>query len=131
MIPGWGRGRQMASAIKYALETGNIPVFITKDPGLYADMARDLIDIGLDPGRIRPFMTNSSETIPLPDGRTLKTSPKSHQRELNQMTATGELLPQYNMVFSTYSQLQTVKGAAHTSTRIFTSGHRQSSSSLG
>ncbi|MEN8443544.1 MAG: strawberry notch C-terminal domain-containing protein [Cyanobacteria bacterium J06555_13] len=115
---GLGKGRQMASAIKYALETGNIPIFITKDPGLYADMARDLADIGLDPGQVKPFMTNSSETIPLPDGRTLKTSPQSHQRELNQMTETGELLPQYNMVFSTYSQLQTVKGQ-HTPRREF------------
>ena len=107
---GLGKGRQMASAIKYAIETGYTPVFVTKDPGLYADMARDLKDIGLDASQIRPFMTNSSETIPLPDGRTLKTSPTSHQRELNQMRQTGELLPQYNMIFSTYSQLQTVKG---------------------
>lgn len=107
---GLGKGRQMASAIKYAIETGYVPVFITKDPGLYADMARDLKDIGLDASQIRPFMTNSSETIPLPDGRILKTSPTSHQRELNQMRQTEELLPQYNMIFSTYSQLQTVNG---------------------
>ena len=106
---GLGKGRQMAAALKYALETGNIPIFVTKEPGLYADMARDLADIGLDASQIRPFMTNSKQVIPLPDGRTLESKPASHGRELTQMMRTGQLSPQYNMIFTTYSQLQTVR----------------------
>ena len=105
---GLGKGRQMAAAIKYAMETDRIPIFITKDPGLYADIVRDLNDIGVRD--IRPFMTNQDQTIPLPDGRTLKTSSLSHQGELNAMLKEGELSSKYNMVFSTYSQVQTVKG---------------------
>lgn len=115
---GLGKGRQMAAAIKYSLETGNVPIFVTKDPGLYADMARDLADIGLDASQIRPFITDSKQTIPLPDGRTLETKPTSHKRELNQMMSTGELSSQYNMIFSTYSQLQTVN-AKETDRRRF------------
>ena len=105
---GLGKGRQMAAAIKYAMETDRIPIFMTKDPGLYADIVRDLNDIGVRD--IRPFMTNQDQTIPLPDGRTLQTSSASHQRELNAMLREGELSSKYNMVFSTYSQVQTVKG---------------------
>ncbi|MEM9002724.1 MAG: strawberry notch C-terminal domain-containing protein [Cyanobacteria bacterium P01_F01_bin.86] len=105
---GLGKGRQMAAAIKYAMETDRIPIFMTKDPGLYADIVRDLNDIGVSD--IRPFMTNKKQTIPLPDGRTLQTSPVSHERELNAMLKEGELSSKYNMVFSTYSQVQTVRG---------------------
>ena len=104
---GLGKGRQMAAAIKYAIETDRIPIFITKDSGLYADIVRDLNDIGVRD--IRPFVTNSKLAIPLPNGRTLKTETASHQRELNAMIREGELSSKYNMVFSTYSQVQTVK----------------------
>ena len=105
---GLGKGRQMAAAIKYAMETDRVPIFMTKDPGLYADIVRDLNDIGVRD--IRPFMTNQDQTIPLPNGRTLKTSQTTHQRELSDMLKEGELSSKYNMIFSTYSQVQTVKG---------------------
>ena len=104
---GLGKGRQMAAAIKYAMETDRVPIFITKTPGLYADIVRDLQDIGVRD--IRPFVTNSKLEIPLPNGRTLKTEKTPHQRELNDMMREGELSSKYNMVFSTYSQVQTVK----------------------
>ena len=105
---GLGKGRQMAAAIKYAIETDRVPIFVTKDPGLYADIVRDLTDIGMSD--IRPFMTNSKQAIPLPDGRTLKTGDKSHASEISAMLREGELSSKYNMVFSTYSQVQTVRG---------------------
>ena len=104
---GLGKGRQMAAAIKYAMETDRVPIFITKTPGLYADIVRDLQDIGVRD--VRPFVTNSSLDIPLPNGRRLKTETISHQRELNAMMKEGELSSKYNMIFSTYSQVQTVK----------------------
>ncbi|KPQ32873.1 MAG: methyltransferase domain-containing protein [Phormidesmis priestleyi Ana] len=102
---GLGKGRQMAAAIKYAMETDRVPIFITKTPGLYADIVRDLMDIGVRD--IRPFVTNSKLDIPLPNGRKLKTEKTPHQRELNAMLKEGELSSKYNMVFSTYSQVQT------------------------
>ena len=104
---GLGKGRQMAAAIKYALETDRVPVFITKDSGLYADIVRDLKDIGVRD--IRPFATNSKLDIPLPNGSRIKTETASHQRELSAMMKEGELSSKYNMIFSTYSQVQTVK----------------------
>ena len=82
---------------------------LLKTPGLYADIVRDLQDIGVRD--IRPFATNSKLDIPLPNGRTLKTEKTPHQRELNAMMREGELSSKYNMVFSTYSQVQTVKQA--------------------
>lgn len=113
---GLGKGRQMAAAIKFALETDRTPIFITKDPGLYADIVRDLNDIGVRD--VRPFMTNSNQRIPLPNGGVLKTTSDSHQKEMLLMLRAGELSPAYNMVFSTYSQLQTVQGRI-TDRRLF------------
>jgi len=105
---GVGKGRQLAATLKYAKDTGRTPVFVTRDPALYADMARDLDDIG--ESGFRPFMTNNNETVPLGDGRELKTRPETHANELNEMREAGGLSDAYDGVFTTYSQLQTVKG---------------------
>uniref|UniRef100_UPI0031FBF97D strawberry notch C-terminal domain-containing protein n=1 Tax=Sphaerothrix gracilis TaxID=3151835 RepID=UPI0031FBF97D len=90
--------------------TDRTPVFVTRDSGLYADMIRDLDDIGVKD--FKPFITNSKETVPLPDGRTLKTSPNSHAAELDRLIQQGGLSPEdeYDGVFTTYSQMQTVQG---------------------
>ncbi|WP_346293161.1 strawberry notch C-terminal domain-containing protein [Sphaerothrix gracilis] len=107
---GVGKGRQMAAMLRYAKETDRTPVFVTRDSGLYADMIRDLDDIGVKD--FKPFITNSKETVPLPDGRTLKTSPNSHAAELDRLIQQGGLSPEdeYDGVFTTYSQMQTVQG---------------------
>ena len=105
---GVGKGRQLASAIKYAKESGRTPVFVTRDAGLYADMMRDLEDVGVKD--FKPFLTNSSEDVPLPNGGKLKTRKNSHQAELTSMLQEGKLSDAYDGVFTTYSQLQTVKG---------------------
>ncbi len=107
---GVGKGRQMAAMLRYAKETDRTPVFITRDVSLYADMIRDLDDIGVKD--FKPFLTNSKETLPLPDGRTLKTTAKVHAAELNRLIQQGGLASEdgYDGVFTTYSQLQTVKG---------------------
>jgi hypothetical protein len=105
---GVGKGRQLASVLKYAKSQGKTPVFVTKDASLYSDMVRDLNDIG--ERDFRPFMTNSNEKIDLPDGRTLKTSSASHSAELTAMLEQGKLADGYDGVFTTYSQLQTVRG---------------------
>ncbi|OWY64401.1 hypothetical protein B7486_47525 [cyanobacterium TDX16] len=104
---GVGKGRVVAAAIRYARETGRIPIFVTKDPVLYADLYRDLSDIRM--GGFRAFPTNSNLKISLPDGRELKTSGDSHEREKACISRSGDL-GNYQAVFTTYSQMQSVKG---------------------
>lgn len=104
---GVGKGRVVAAAIRYARETGRIPIFVTKDPVLYADLYRDLSDIRM--GGFRAFPTNSNLKISLPDGRELKTSGDSHEREMQAFSRSGDL-GNYQAVFTTYSQMQSVKG---------------------
>jgi hypothetical protein len=78
---GVGKGRVVAAMIKYALNTGKIPIFVTEKPNLYSDMIRDLDDIGmtdqlgLDTARPKIFMTNSSESVPYTLIRTVKGEP--------------------------------------------------------
>lgn len=104
---GVGKGRVVASTIRYAKETARIPIFVTKDPVLYADMMRDLADIGMP--EFRPFITNSNLNIPLSEGRRLRTTSTTHQQEMQALAASGGI-GSYDAVFTTYSQLQSVKG---------------------
>jgi hypothetical protein len=106
---GVGKGRQVAAIIKWAMQHGRTPVFVTEKPTLYADMYRDLADIGIAKPRI--FMTNSGETVPVnDDGDVLKSKPRdAHMEEMGKMTATGKM-PDHDAIFTTYSQMQTVKG---------------------
>lgn len=76
---GVGKGRVAAGMMVYAKRQGLVPVFITQGPSLYADMYRDLTDIGRH-SLEKPFhalATNTlsgQEAIALPDGSTLKQS---------------------------------------------------------
>jgi hypothetical protein len=115
---GVGKGRQMAAMIRYAQATDRTPIFVTRDAGLYADMVRDLDDIGTRD--FKPFITNSQEKVPLPDGRTLETKRNRHAAELDRLIQQGGFAAtdDYDGVFTTYSQMQTVKGQ-ETSRRQF------------
>jgi hypothetical protein len=107
---GVGKGRQMAAMIRYAKETDRTPIFVTRDAGLYADMIRDLDDVGVTD--FKPFLTNSSEKVPLPDGRTLETKRDRHAAELDRLLQQGGFSAEdeYDGIFTTYSQMQTVRG---------------------
>jgi hypothetical protein len=107
---GVGKGRQMAAMIRYAKETDRTPIFVTRDAGLYADMIRDLDDVGVKD--FQPFITNSKEKVPLPDGRTLETKRDSHAAELDRLLQQGGFSAEdeYDGIFTTYSQMQTVRG---------------------
>jgi hypothetical protein len=113
---GIGKGLQLASISKAQIQ-GNINypggdkaktiVFVSYDPKLYADFIRDLNDVGLT--NVKPLVTNSDFKLETPNG-TLKTgSGKVHTELLRKIGATGDL-GDYNIIFTTYSQLQTVKG---------------------
>ena len=122
---GIGKGRVNAAIIRYAIKTNRIPVFVTEKPNLYGDMYRDLTDIGIadmlgrDP---KMMMTNSGEAIPLNDeGTKLLKSPgnEAQNKRLSEFANTGKI-GDNDMVFTTYSQMQTVKGKATERQRFLT-----------
>jgi hypothetical protein len=67
---GIGKGRVVASMIKYALVNDKIPIFVTEGSNLYADMIRDLDaigmkdELGLDQPMTKIFITNAGEKVP-------------------------------------------------------------------
>jgi hypothetical protein len=125
---GVGKGRVVAAMIRYALVHGKVPIFVTEKPNLYSDMIRDLDDIGmtdqlgLDTGKPKILITNSSEAIPYTllrskDGEitennlTLKApSTGAKLDSLLRDFQKNDSLGQYKVIFTTYSQLQNVKG---------------------
>jgi predicted RNA methylase len=125
---GIGKGRVVAAMIKFAIRSDKIPIFVTEKPNLYSDMIRDLDDIGmtkelaLDTAKPKIFITNGGESIPYQllrkkgeqveeIGLTLK-APKSGKALDGMMEdmRTKDSLGDYKVIFTTYSQLQTVKG---------------------
>ncbi len=104
---GIGKGRFNAGIERYAMEQGHVPISLTRSPDLYVDKIRDLIDVGVND--FTPMLTNTSmRALPLPDGRVLKNSSGSHKILVQKMVETGQLLG-FHGIWSTYSQMQTVK----------------------
>lgn len=107
---GVGKGRFVAALIRYADRKGLIPVFVTEKNALYADMYRDLTDIGsTDIGKaILP--TDAGFKLPLtenPDGPALRTpDAKAHLETLRAIGATGKLPDGKRALFTTYTQMQ-------------------------
>lgn len=56
---GIGKGRQAAAFIRYAVQAGMKPIFISEKPNLFSDIYRDLEDIGS--ANLKPFIVNSKE----------------------------------------------------------------------
>lgn len=54
---GIGKGRVAASMIRYAVEQGIIPIFLTEKVNLFSDIYRDLSAIGSE--NLRPFIVNA------------------------------------------------------------------------
>ncbi len=125
---GIGKGRVVAAMLRYAMINERIPVFVTEKPNLYADMIRDLDDIGMgDELRLqsnKPLIlaTNSSEPIPYVLQRKSGDTIVETEHTLRAPGAGADLeklfdkiagsrdIGSYKIVFTTYSQLQTVKG---------------------
>lgn len=125
---GIGKGRVVAAMIKYALVNDKIPIFVTEKPNLYSDMIRDLDDIGmtdqigLDKPHTKILITNNKVNIPyklvrkvngeIVEIKLILKAPKS-DAELNalfkEMQNKDDIGP-YKVIFTTYNQLQTVKG---------------------
>lgn len=99
---GIGKGRIAASLIRYAVEQGYTPIFLTEKPNLFSDLYRDLLAIGA--GHYKPFIINARETktnIKNPDGKIIYTAPtKSEQHRVYE----SRDLDEYDLVLATYSQ---------------------------
>ncbi|MBE9109811.1 strawberry notch C-terminal domain-containing protein [Nodosilinea sp. LEGE 07298] len=103
---GIGKGRICASLMRYAHQQGKDVIFVTESKKLYADMMRDVSDIGLY--RFNPFITDSSADIPLSNGQVLTTSSSAQQKKAMQEMMVSRTLKGHNAIFTTYDQLQTV-----------------------
>ena len=114
---GIGKGRINAGIIRYALVNKLTPIFVTEKDNLYKDMWRDMSNeegvgipkfLGRDP---KVLITDLNKTIDLdedPNGKKIR-SPANVDAIYNSSIQSGKM-PNYDMIFTTYSQMQTVKG---------------------
>lgn len=111
---GVGKGRFVAAMLRYAMQSNRVPVFVTKDPGLYSDMVRDLRDIGMPDIAKRILVSNNGlrgeKAVPLsPEdpSDTLTSLPDAKQKAaIMQIARNGNLPEGYDAFFTTYSQMQ-------------------------
>jgi hypothetical protein len=136
---GIGKGRVVAGMIKYAIVNGKIPIFVTEKTNLYADMIRDLNEIGmsdfldLETNKQRVLITNASSKDKVPytfikdeGGKKIEKdyilqSPKKGKNMgnlLDTMVKDGDI-GNYKVIFTTYDQMKTVKKGATTPRREF------------
>ncbi|MGB3401159.1 MAG: strawberry notch C-terminal domain-containing protein [Microcoleaceae cyanobacterium] len=93
---GFGKTRQLAALTVYGMQQGFTPVYVTKDEDLYKDVLDGFNEIGVE--GVNAFATN-----------TPRKGGSSHKLELQKIHSTGDLGDK-NMVLTTYSQIQTVRG---------------------
>lgn len=110
---GIGKGRVCAGIIRWAKQHGKTPVFVTMLPDLYADMMRDLNDIGTTD--FTPFITNRNMTgknaLVAPAGSKLAAPSGRKYDTVVEDILSGKKLPEgYDAIFTTYKQLQSQKG---------------------
>lgn len=116
---GIGKGRIVAGMIRYAINQGLTPVFVTEKPNLYADMMRDLADIGMGEmlgygtDELRVLMTNKDESVPYGANGEYQMPKLGRQADavMRDMVDNGQVDPKYLAVFTTYSQMQTSGGS--------------------
>lgn len=114
---GIGKGRQVASIIRWAIRNDRVPVFFTAGPKLYVEMYDDMKQIGMQKmlGRNpRILVTNANLQLPLdrddPSAKISTGAPKDHGQILIEHGNPEALKKNFDMVFTTYSQVQTLKG---------------------
>lgn len=114
---GVGKGRVVAAMLRYAERQGRVPVFVTKSPGLYSDMIRDMSDIGETEAHNAVMVTNNdlrgAKAIPLPvgmEGSVASLTPKNMTAAIAHMSDTGTLPEGMRFLFTTYKQMQATAG---------------------
>lgn len=104
---GIGKGRQAAAVIRYAVEQGIKPVFITEKPNLFSDLFRDLEAIGS--GGLRPLIVNTRESktdIKDENGDLIYQAPPMDEQK--RIIQSGRVPDAYDFVVATYSQFNNV-----------------------
>ncbi|MCR9274404.1 MULTISPECIES: PLxRFG domain-containing protein [unclassified Mameliella] len=115
---GVGKGRFVAAMLRFAERQGRVPIFLTKSPGLYGDMIRDLRDIGEKDVHKHILMTNTGlrgdKAVPLnpadQSDRLASETPRAVAKAFDHIRRTGTLPSGKRMLFTTYSQVQTTAG---------------------
>ena len=99
---GIGKGRVLATLMAWGIKQGNKPIFVTSKAGLFADIMRDLRDIG-EADLLKPLVLNDIPEIKDADGHTvLKNTPA---KDLNPLIDERTIGKNHNAVFMTYSQV--------------------------
>lgn len=110
---GVGKGRFVAAMMRYAERKGLLPVFVTQKPGLYADMVRDLRDIGMPKALDQIAVTNvalRADPVPISDETDLFYGPTpSEYKELVAALRKGKLPKGKKFLFTTYDQMRPSK----------------------
>jgi hypothetical protein len=100
---GIGKGRVAAAMIRYAVNQGVKPVFLTEKANLFSDIYRDLSAIGS--GHLKPFIVNGRESktdIKDEDGEVIYQAPAAPEQE--RIIESREIPAGYQFVLATYSQ---------------------------
>jgi hypothetical protein len=106
---GIGKGRQVASVLRWAQLNGKIPIFFTQDPKLFSDIYRDFGDIGAKPS---PFIMGeaSKSSIKDADGKNvLYAAPSNLARQkefMRNIREKGLRKAGFDSIFATYSQIR-------------------------
>lgn len=100
---GIGKGRVAAAMIRYAVNQGVKPVFLTEKANLFSDIYRDLSAIGS--GHLKPLIVNSKESktdIKDEDGEVMYQAPSITEQQ--NIISSRTIPTQYDFVLATYSQ---------------------------
>jgi len=100
---GIGKGRVAAAMIRYGVQQGLKPVFITEKANLFSDIYRDLVAIGS--AHLVPFIINGRETktdIKDEDGNVIYQA--LHASEQGKIFESNKIPAKYHFVVGTYSQ---------------------------
>ncbi len=100
---GIGKGRVAAAMIRYAVNQGVKPVFLTEKANLFSDIYRDLSAIGS--GHLKPLIVNSKESktdIKDEDGEIIYQAPSPTEQQ--NIISSRAVPAQYDFVLATYSQ---------------------------
>ena len=119
---GVGKGRVVAGLLRYGMRNGLKPIFVTEKPDLYSAMIADLQDIGMTDAQIKPLITNMDSkvkpTMGVMDGAPLyRMGSQAARKKIIANPADG--IGSYNMVFTTYNQMQKVAGKETARTKFF------------
>ncbi len=100
---GIGKGRVAASMIRYGVNQGLKPVFLTEKANLFSDIYRDLAAIGS--AHLKPFIVNSRDTktdIKDEDGEIIYQAPPLNKQQ--EILISRNIPGEYDFVIATYTQ---------------------------